>query len=92
MAAKAKAKPKSPPKKKSVPRVKSKPKTKPKASPRKKKKPGTKTGSAHRHFTTDEIILALKKTKGLVSLAAEELNCSINTIYQRIEDVKKVRG
>jgi hypothetical protein len=42
-------------------------------------------------YKTEDIINALKATNGLVSLAAEILRCSPQTIYNRAKSVKSVQ-
>jgi hypothetical protein len=46
---------------------------------------------ASREYKTQEIIDALKATKGLVSLAARHLGCVPQTIYTRANNVQSVR-
>lgn len=41
-------------------------------------------------FTDAEIIAALKKTKGLVYLAADKIGCHVDTIYERVKKSKEV--
>jgi len=42
-------------------------------------------------FTTEQIIEALHKTNGLITLAADRLGCSAKTIYNRAKQVKSVQ-
>ena len=43
-------------------------------------------------YTEQQIIDALKATNGLISLAARQLGCERQTIYNRAKNNKKIRG
>lgn len=59
--------------------------TKTKTKPKKKKR------SPPKHYTTDEIIRALRENRGLVTKASKALGCNNQTIYNRINSVEKVK-
>lgn len=42
-------------------------------------------------FTSDQIALALRETKGMVTVAARKLGCSHNTIYKYAEKHQNVK-
>ena len=44
-----------------------------------------------RRFSNEMIIVALKKTGGLVSLAAKQLGCNPQTIYNRVHAFPKIQ-
>lgn len=43
------------------------------------------------HFSTEQIISALEATNGLITLAAQKVGCTPQTIYNRAAKVKKVQ-
>ena len=47
--------------------------------------------SGKERFTAKDMIEALKKTKGMVYLAAKELGCSHTTVYNYIKRYASVR-
>jgi len=45
----------------------------------------------YRRYSTDEIVRALEKANGLISVAARLLGCTPKTIYRRAEESPRVR-
>jgi hypothetical protein len=43
-------------------------------------------------YTADQMITALQKTKGMKTLAAQELGCAYNTVQRYIENYSSVRA
>jgi Bacterial regulatory protein, Fis family len=48
------------------------------------------TKKAYREFTDQEVIEALEKAKGIVSIAAEHLGCSRQAVYERMNKSKEI--
>lgn len=47
---------------------------------------------ANKKYTAEEMIAALEATKGMVSLAARKLGCSLNTVQSYIEQFPTVKA
>jgi len=63
-----------------------------KGKPGRAAKDARPTASGVEQYTNDAIIAALKKTNGLITIAAQALGCDPTTIYRRIEKVPEVRA
>lgn len=46
---------------------------------------------ANKKYTAEQMIAALRDTKGMVSLAARKLGCSLNTVQSYIKDFPTVK-